>query len=45
MLPYSLFTAEADPDLNHIYIDEVFSDMDRNKDGFISVEEYIGVLV
>ena len=25
-----------------IHIDEVFEDMDKNKDGIISLEEYIG---
>ena len=33
---------EAFPELRDVYVDEIMEDMDRNKDGYVTVEEYVG---
>ena len=42
-LPFpSFLPAEAFLELRDVYIGEVMEDMDKNKDGFVTVEEYVG---
>ena len=33
---------EAFLDLRDVYIDGIMEDMDRNEDGFVTLEEYLG---
>lgn len=38
---YYWIRAEDAPRMRDVYIDETLSDMDNNKDGFVTLDEYI----
>ena len=40
----SLLT-EAFPELRDVHVDEIMADMDRNKDNYVTLEEYVGECV
>ena len=36
---------EAFPELRNVHVDEIMTDMDRNKDNYVTLEEYVGECV
>lgn len=37
-----ILSSEEAPHMKHIVLDEAMEDMDKNRDGFITIQEYIG---
>ena len=42
LLGVLILSAEDAPHMKQLVLDETMEDMDKNRDGFISIQEYVG---